>query len=575
VRKTLIGLLFYHATALGVSISASRCGGGDPMDRRDFLKLSAALAASGFVPSCSFRREPHANETGIGHILPTVSHDRALLKVSFHDPHDEAPSLRVDGREVRGVRTDSRGRFWSFDVNQLRASSEYELTLTDAAGRWLHGPWALSTFPLPTARPRSLRLLVFTCAGGHEALRDYSSPKLERIFQTTQVRTRLLERGLAFEPDAVVANGDHVYWDLQSAGSIGLGRSPFAWWVAGRFDRDAPVGGTENEAVLHRAVIPQIVDLYGTRCQSVPVFFLRDDHDYFENDEASERLVTFPPDPFMMELARATQHMYYPEFLPDGGRPEDLPGASAPDRPAPVSESFGTLRYGKLLELLLYDCCGFISLAAEGAGLVPASVEQWILSRVAARETDHVVQMPSTPPGWSAGKWLEWYPDVLDEEEGRLVTSRPKPYWQPGWRAQHDRLLSAASGMPGRIPLFLGGDLHCIAAGRITRSGRHDWRRNPVVSILPGAPGTSTSGWPSSFRGVDATPPSSLEVEEIIPPIEENGFVLADFTPTQIELRFFRWHPSQGVDAIPTLEPFHRLRLTRPRPERTAREGDG
>jgi hypothetical protein len=458
-------------------------------------------------------------------------------------------------------------------VDQLRASSGYELTLSDASGQLLHGPWTLSTFPSPGSRPERLRLLVFTCAGGHEALRDYSSPKLERIFQTTRVRTRLLERGLAFEPDAVIANGDHVYWDLQSATSRGLGRSPFAWWVAGRFDRDEAVVGTENEAVLHRAVIPQIADLYGTRCQSVPVFFLKDDHDYFENDEASEEIVTFPPDGFRMELARATQHMYYPEFLPDGARPEDLPGASAPDRPPRVSESFGTLRYGKLLEMLMYDCCGFVSLSGETAGFVPASVERWILGRVAAGDADHLVHMPSTPPGWSAGKWLEWYPDVLDEEAGRLVTSRSKPYWQPGWRAQHDRLLSAASGMPGRIPLFLGGDLHCVAAGRITRSGSHDWRRNPVVSILPGSLGTSTRGWPSSVRGVGATPPAGLEVEEIISPIEENGFVVADLTPTEIELRFFRWHPSQGVDAIPTLEPFHRLRLARPRPEGAAEEG--
>jgi hypothetical protein len=234
-----------------------------------------------------------------------------------------------------------------------------------------------------------------------------------------------------------------------------------------------------------------------------------------------------------------------------------------------VGESFGTLRYGTLLEMLMYDCCGFISLTGESAGLVPESVERWILSRVAARDTDHLVQMPSTPPGWSAGKWLEWYPDVLDEEAARLVTSRPKPYWQSGWRAQHGRLLSAASAMPGRIPLFLGGDLHCIAAGKIARSGNHDWRRNPVVSILPGSLGTSTRGWPSSVRGIGATPPNGLEVEEVISPIEENGFVLADFTPTAVELRFFRWHPSQGIDAIPTLEPFHQLRLTRP-PARAA-----
>jgi len=28
------------------------------------------------------------------------------------------------------------------------------------------------------------------------------------------VRNRLLRRGLSFQPDAMIANGDHVYWDL-------------------------------------------------------------------------------------------------------------------------------------------------------------------------------------------------------------------------------------------------------------------------------------------------------------------------------------------------------------------------
>lgn len=539
------------------------------MKRRDFLRLSAAVAGGSLLPQCSFRRDPQLNETGIAHILPTVSHERILLKVSFHAPTDGTPQLGIDGRTVTGVRTDSGGRFWSFDVDQLQASQRYELTLSDAGGRVLHGPWALSTFPSPRARPATARLLVFTCAGGHEALRDYSSPRLEPIFQSTLVRTRLLERGLAFQPDAVLANGDHVYWDLRSSSSRGLGRSPFAWWVAGRFERGRAVIGTENETVLHRAVGPQIADLYGTRCQSVPMFFVRDDHDYFENDEATEELVTFPPDAFMLRLARATQHMYYPEFLPDVARPSDLPGASAPDRPPLVSESFGTLRFGTLLEVLMYDCRGFVSLSGESAGFVPPPAERWIIQRMAAPEVDHVVNMPSTPPGWSAGKWLEWYPDLLDES-GRLVTSPPKLHWQPGWQTQHDRLLSAASGMAGRIPLFLGGDLHCIAAGTIARSGTQDWSGNPVVSILPGSLGTSTRGWPSSFRGIGATPPSGLEVEETIAPIEENGFCLVDFTPEEVEVRFFRWHPSQGVDAIATLEPFHRLRLTRPPADRAA-----
>ena len=54
----------------------------------------------------------------------------------------------------------------------------------------------------------------------------------------------------------------------------------------------------------------------------------------FEDDRADATLTTFPPDAFMMELARATQRLYYPELLPDANRPLDLPGSNAADRPA-------------------------------------------------------------------------------------------------------------------------------------------------------------------------------------------------------------------------------------------------
>jgi len=110
--------------------------------------------------------------------------------------------------------------------------------------------------------------------------------------------------------------------------------------------------GTPNEMVFLRATGPQILPLYGTRCRSTPVFFLQDDHDYFDNDEADEKIVTFPPDHFMLALARATQRQYHPEFLPDPERPPGLPGASAADRPPGVSECFGTLRFGNLAEVL-------------------------------------------------------------------------------------------------------------------------------------------------------------------------------------------------------------------------------
>jgi hypothetical protein len=175
-----------------------------------------------------------------------------------------------------------------------------------------------------------------------------------------------------------------------------------------------------------------------------------------------------------------------------------------------------------------------------------------------------VVNIPSNPPGWSAGKWGEWYADLL-EPGGKLGVTRPKPYWQSGWRAQHDRLLQAASAMPSRLPLFVSGDLHSLAEEKIFRTGRIDLRANPVIAVLPGPLGTSDMGWPSAFRGIKAAPPAGLDVEQGLEPIEENGFTIADLTPESVELRFFRWHQkNQPVSAIDTLEPFRVTTLKRP-----------
>ena len=496
----------------------------------------------------------------VTHLLPTVSHNRILLKASFDHPLSSPPVLRAGGKLHAGQRTDTRGQFWAFEATALEPSRPYELQLT-AGGKRLSDPWTLKTFPAPSDQPKRLRLLIYSCAGGHDALKQ---PDGRSWFLPAAVRARLLDRGLSFAPDALIANGDHVYWDLLAPrASLTLGASPAAIAYAGRFDRSLPVMGSPNETAFHRATGPQILPLYGTRCRSTPVFFLQDDHDYFDNDEADDRIVTFPPDHFMLQLARATQRLYYPEFLPDAERPLGLPGSSAADRPAGVSECFGSLRYGRLAEVLLYDIRRTQTLTGPSAVFVAPVVEDWLKARMAAPGVEHVVNVPSNPPGWSAGKWGEWYADLL-EPGGKLGVSKPKPYWQSGWRAQHDRLLQAASAMRSRIPLFISGDLHSLAEERIFRTGPIDLRANPVVAVLPGPLGTSDMGWPSAFRGVKAMPPVGLEVEQGLAPIEENGFTLADFTPDAVTLCFFRWNAKQPVAAIDTLEPFRVTTLKRP-----------
>src|SRR5436189_951395 len=132
------------------------------------------------------------------------------------------------------------------------------------------------------------------------------------------------------------------------------------------------------------------------------------------------------------------------------------------------------------------------------------------MSRMAATEVAHVVHAPSNPPGWTAGKWGEWYPDILDADK-KLTTAKPKPYWQSGWLKQHDRLMAAMSAMKGRVPLVVSGDLHAVGEGRILRSGALDLSANPVVTVLPGPVSTGDIAWPSGIRQIRPNVPKHLD----------------------------------------------------------------
>jgi hypothetical protein len=493
-------------------------------------------------------------------VLPAASHDRLLLKLSLVGRPSTVPVLRVgEDRQVPGVMSDTRGLFWRFDAGGLEPMTSYRLELHDGRDR-LCDPWTLGTFPPPDSAPSHFRLLVYTCAGGHEDAR----PSDGRIaFVPLAERRRLLARALSFSPQAVVAIGDHVYWDLRAGASARLlAGSELAERLDARsFRRDVAVLATENEPRLDRVVSPQIADLYGTMLRSTPVFFVQDDHDYFENDHADDTIVTFPPDPFMLRLARTTQQLYYPEFLPDPERPASLSTTGAADRAPGVCESFGTLRYGRLVEALLWDCRRFVTLQGSSGAFLPPDAESWLRNRMAAPRSEirHLAQVPSTPVGWSAGKWGEWYPDLLGAD-GRLGIAKAKPYWQEGWKLQHDRLLDAASKMD-REPLFVSGDLHALATGRILSSGSLNLRANPITTVLSGPLGTGELGWPSAFRGIGATPPTGVEIDESLRPLERNGFTLIDWSEEGVKIQLFSWKLGEDPAAIDRLEPFHTLEI--------------
>jgi hypothetical protein len=533
-------------------------GGRAVASRRGFLAGAAALALG-------VRHAPAADDWNAGrlaHLIPAASHDRLLIKTSFEAPLDDAPRLLIDGRRVAaGFRTDGRGRFWRFAAAGLAPATTYTLRIADAGGAPLCDPWPLTTLPAPGAPAESLRILAFTCGGGVDGIRLGE----RSLFLDMAARRRLLARGLALRPDVVISNGDMIYWDLATALNKGEALAKVAratWAKVGEIDFSRAMLGTDNEAVLTRIADRQIADLYGTSLRSVPSFFLPDDHDLFENDEATAALVTLPPTPDRLAAARAIQSLYYPEFLPDANRPRGLTGKGAAGRSADLSESFGTLRYGTLLEAVLYDTKRHATIAGDEAGMVPGDAEQWLLARTAADDTRHFFHVPSTPFGWSAGKFGEWYPDVVGAG-GTLGTAGAKPFWPAGWWRQHQRLVAALAAQTQRIPLAVQGDLHAVGYGLLRRSGAGDLGANPVHLVLTGPLGTGDLGFPSAYRGTKAQPSSLLAVEEAMPPMEKNGFAIIDLTPEQVRLRLFAWRPPDRVQQIDDLEPTFSVELSR------------
>ena len=132
------------------------------IQRRDLLAGAAATGALSLLPLGHAAAADDGWNAGlVAHLLPTVSHDRILLKASFHEPLREIPVLHVGGRLVAGERTNGEGFFWQFDAAGLEPSRPYVLVLTDARGRPLCDEWPLATFPAADFTPND----VFRSAG--------------------------------------------------------------------------------------------------------------------------------------------------------------------------------------------------------------------------------------------------------------------------------------------------------------------------------------------------------------------------------------------------------------------------
>ena len=108
----------------------------------------------------------------------------------------------------------------------------------------------------PAATPERERILFFTCAGGPGG--TYEGIGQREEFLPTSIRNRLLRRALSFQPDAAVANGDHIYSDLHYWQGETAGQLTEAGRIA-NFDHSASALGGSNEAAIKAAAGPNAV----------------------------------------------------------------------------------------------------------------------------------------------------------------------------------------------------------------------------------------------------------------------------------------------------------------------------
>ena len=542
------------------------------MNRRHFLAANVgALGALGYSPS-------HANNAWsqgrIRHLIPTCDDQQIQLKVVFAEPQTN-PQLRLGHRRFAGQQVDRGASAYTFHATGLAPNTEHELSLWQGDQR-LSDTWPVKTHPHPEAHENHLRLLVYTCAGGHPLM----SEGAQSGFLPMATRRALLARGLSFKPDALIAIGDQVYWDQRTtleAQSPRRQRAVDLYAKAGFLDWSLAATSQHNDAVLKLVAGEQITPLYDTQLRSTPSYFINDDHDYFENDEATDRFVTLPPYAYQQRFADHVRNLYLPDFLSDPRRTQPLVG----DRKVPsgqhVNASFGALRWGKLAEILMYDCAGHLSLKGASAGLVPQSVEAWLVDRTLTEDVAQLIHMPSHPFGWSAGKWREWYPDVADTgqagaqvaqmgvegQQFRLTTDKPKFMWQQGWWTQHQRLLGSLTAQKRRAAIVMSGDLHASGHAQITASDGLDLASNPINTMITGPLGTGLY-WPSQARGTAPTAASALTLESPATIREKNGFSIVDITPDHVRVRLFAWRRElDSVTDIDHLTPYHDVRIQR------------
>ena len=290
----------------------------------------AGRGPAGRRPAC--RHCPSLERRRRAHILPTVSHERALLTSPC--------ATRSTGRPCStstASGSSANGRTWSATAGPSTRKACTGLGLpprfgaTPTTSRFAT-PGRPSTFPAPGDQAaQASRVLFFTCAGGHDvpAATAHGDPH-----PAAGPRAR-------FDPHVSGAIGDHVYWDLRS-GPASIRASPriaevgqFAR-VKGRARRRPQRGGAETRRG------PQIVPLYGTRAAGRSPTLPAGRPRLLRQRRGRRRLITFRPTPSCCAASRATQRLYYPDSCPMRRAPLGLGGTRVD---GPCRRIFGTLRY--------------------------------------------------------------------------------------------------------------------------------------------------------------------------------------------------------------------------------------
>ena len=492
--------------------------------RRTFLKLSAIF---GILIAGNFFYKGSGSKI-VRHILPSVSHNKIAISVSLFDKAENLEVKLDNQRIIKGNRIDRDGTHWQFIIDNLQANRSYQLELFTKQ-QSIFEAWNLNTFPDSEAEIENVSFMAFTCSGGGDGFKSSG----REFFKPFSFRQKLFKEGLSKQPDFAIAIGDHVYWDLRGEDSPPVGRNSklIKFFLGGYlklrygvFDRTVTADSKNNEEIIKKIGNEQIADLYGTIFKSTPIFFIPDDHDYFENDDAEEDIVTFPADEFSKSAFKKMADLFYPPLL-------DTPNG-VPDR------RIGRVRYGRAFEGLMADCAGNMTLGNQNAVLISNDDEKWIRRRIKTSNAEHLAFIPSHPLGYTAGKWREWYPDIVAEEgasgtvvnellsglKGILTTEVDKFLWQKGWFMQHQRLLKELSDR-SRNRFIFSGDIHAIGASTILES-KDLVLNKEIKTFLVGPVSSSTGTWPSFARGISAESPEYIQSRDIFSVLENNGFTI-------------------------------------------------